>query len=136
MTPVPDPENPASQVTVLVADDDHGVRTLVRMLLQRAGYAVVQAASGREAYETMRERGHEVDVVLLDVMMPEMDGHEALPAMRSIDPGMPVVFFSGFDQTEVAEHLADADAYTSFIPKPFEKEELLGEIDRALRSRG
>jgi two-component system, cell cycle sensor histidine kinase and response regulator CckA len=135
MMAVPDLEDTATQATVLVADDDHGVRTLVRMLLQRAGYTVVQAASGREAYETMRDRGHEVDVVLLDVMMPEMDGHEALPAMRGIDPEVPVVFFSGFDQTEVAEHLTGTGAYTSFIPKPFEKEELIGEIARALRSR-
>jgi two-component system, cell cycle sensor histidine kinase and response regulator CckA len=135
MMAVPELEDPTTRATVLVADDDHGVRTLVRMLLQRAGYAVVQAASGREAYEAVRERGHEVDVVLLDVMMPEMDGHEALPAMRSVDPDMPVVFFSGFDQTEVAEHLTGVGAYTSFIPKPFEKDELLEELDRALRSR-
>jgi two-component system, cell cycle sensor histidine kinase and response regulator CckA len=135
MSPMQSPMDAPSGATVLVADDDAGVRALVRILLQRAGYTVVQAASGREACDAIRDRGHELDAVLLDVMMPEMDGHEALPAMRSIEPGMPVVFFSGFDQTEVAEHLTGTGAYTSFIPKPFEKEELIEAVELAVRSR-
>jgi two-component system, cell cycle sensor histidine kinase and response regulator CckA len=132
---MPPPTDAPSRATVLVADDDAGVRALVRILLQRAGYTVVQAASGREAFHAIRDRGHELDAVLLDVMMPEMDGHETLPAMRSIDPGMPVVFFSGFDQTEVAEHLTGTGAYTAFIPKPFEKEELIEAVELAVQSR-
>jgi DNA-binding NtrC family response regulator len=126
----------SAEATVLVADDDDGVRTLVVVLLQRAGYRVLQATTGREAFEVMQRRGGELQAVLLDVMMPEMDGHEALPAMREVDPGMPVVFFSGFDQTEVAEHLVGAGAYTSFLPKPFENEELIEEVGRAVASRG
>ena len=121
--------------TVLVADDDEGVRTLVTILLRRAGYQVVQAANGREALDTVRDRGNEIDTVLLDVLMPEMDGHDTLPAVRGVEPKMPVIFISGFDQNEVADHLTGAEAHTSFLPKPFENAELLAEVRRAVHSR-
>ena len=124
-----------SDATVLVVDDDDGVRTLVTVLLQRAGYTVWQATTGREAFEAIREHGGQLDAILLDVMMPEMDGHEALPALRGVEPEMPVVFFSGFDQTEVAEHLTASEVYTSFLPKPFENVDLLEEVRRAVQSR-
>ncbi len=122
------------QITVLVADDDTGVRSLARILLRRAGYEVLEATTGREALWEMERHGDVVDVVLLDVMMPEMNGHEALDELRRTHPDVPVVFFSGFDQTEVAEHLAAPTAYTSFMPKPFENEELVDEIARAAAS--
>lgn len=121
--------------TVLVADDDPGVRALVAIVLQRAGYTVVQAGTGREACDSVQGRRAGFDAALLDVMMPEMTGHEALPLMREADPQLPVVFFSGFDRNEVADHLADPPAYTSFIPKPFENADLVEEIRRAIRSR-
>ncbi|MEX1178764.1 MAG: response regulator [Nitriliruptor sp.] len=121
--------------TILVVDDDSGVRQLVTFLLQRSGYAVVEAVNGREAVDRVRERGGDIGAVLLDVMMPEMTGHEALPAMRQLRPDLPVIFFSGFDQNEVAEHLTGSSAYTSFVPKPFENRELIEEIQRAVENR-
>lgn len=121
--------------TILIVDDDSGVRTVVTFLLRRSGYTTIQAVNGREAVDTVRERGSELGAVLLDVMMPEMNGHEALPAMRELLPDLPVVFFSGFDQNEVAEHLTGSSAYTSFVPKPFENRDLLEEIQRAVESR-
>ena len=121
--------------TILVVDDDVGVRTLVTVLLRRSGYTIVQAVNGQEAVDTVRERGSELGAVLLDVMMPVMNGHEALPAMRELHPHLPVVFFSGCDQNEVAEHLTGSSAYTSFVPKPFENRDLVEEIQRAVESR-
>jgi two-component system, cell cycle sensor histidine kinase and response regulator CckA len=139
MAPVEDPTLGATRApeggTVLVADDDPGVRTLVALILRRAGYTVVQASNGRQACESVQGGDTEFDAALLDVMMPEMTGQEALPIMRTADPDLPVVFFSGFDHTEVADHLADPSAYTSFIPKPFENADLVDEIARAIRSR-
>lgn len=120
---------------ILVVDDDAGVRKLVTLVLTRSGFDVVRAASGREAVDVVRERGSEIDAVLLDVTMPVMDGHEAFTAMRAEQPQIPVVFFSGFDRGEVAEHLGESSAYTSFIPKPFENRDLLEEIRRAARGR-
>ena len=120
--------------TILVADDDAGVRKLVTFLLRRSGYTIIEAVNGREAVDTVGERGGDLGAVLLDVMMPEMNGHEALPAMRELRPDLPVVFFSGFDQNEVAEHLTGSSAYTSFVPKPFDNRGLIEEIQRAVDS--
>lgn len=124
------------QPIVLVADDDAGVRALVRIVLRRAGYTVLEARTGREALDTVRGRGEVLDAVLLDVMMPEMNGHEALPELRRARPDLPVVFFSGFDVNEVAEHLASPGAYTAFVPKPFENDELVAEVRRAVEHGG
>lgn len=121
--------------TVLVADDDAGVRALAAILLRRSGYTVIEATTGREALGAVREHGRELDAVLLDIMMPEMNGPEALPELRAQHPDLPVVFFSGFDRNEVAEQLAAPSAYTSFVPKPFENEELVTEVARAVDSR-
>lgn len=126
---------PTRTATVLVVDDDPGVRTLVGFVLERDGYGVIAAANGREAVEAVAEHGEDIDVVLLDVMMPVMDGHEALPAMRDLRPDLPVVFFSGFDHNEVAEHLRDPQAYTSFVPKPFRNDDLVAELRLAIDSR-
>lgn len=130
---VGDPEPGSTRV--LVVDDDPGVRTLVVFVLERAGYRVLEAADGQVACDTVQERGDELDVVLLDVRMPRMDGHEALPTIRVAQPGLPVIFYSGFDHNEVAQHLTSPSAYTSFLPKPFENDELLDEVARAAGHR-
>ncbi|MFA9431843.1 response regulator [Egicoccus sp. AB-alg2] len=124
-----------SSTTVLVVDDDAMVRDVTSLILRHAGYDVVLADNGRQAVDLVRERGGSVDVVLLDVMMPEMTGHDAFPRLREAEPDLPVVFFSGFDQSEVADHLAGAGAYTSFIAKPYRNDELCAEIARAAASR-
>lgn len=124
----------ANDAVILVADDDAGVRMVVTIMLQRAGFTVVHASTGREAVDRVRERGGRVDAVLLDVMMPEMNGHEALPAMRELRPDLPVVFFGGFDRSEVVDHLVAPSAYTSFLPKPFETAELVEAVGRAVAS--
>jgi two-component system, cell cycle sensor histidine kinase and response regulator CckA len=132
---MPDRSAPLAGTTVLVTDDDVGVRTLISFVLERAGSTVVQAGTGREAVDVVRDRCEDIDAVLLDVMMPEMNGPEALPEMRGECPGLPVVFFSGFDRNEVADHLVDPPAYTSFVPKPCENDALIAEMQRAIRSR-
>jgi two-component system, cell cycle sensor histidine kinase and response regulator CckA len=121
--------------TVLFTDDDLGVRTVLTFVLERAGFQVVHAGDGEEAVARVREHGDAIDVVLLDVMMPVMDGREALPLLRAEQPDLPVVFFSGFDRNEVAEQLASSSAYTSFLPKPTDHGELVAELHRAIASR-
>lgn len=118
--------------TVLIVDDERDVRTVARIMLERAGYNVVEAANGREAVESLRTRPGDVDVVLLDIMMPEMGGREALPALRAVVPTLPVVFFSGYDRNEVASALEPEGPHTSFIAKPFSKADLISEIERAV----
>ncbi|MFA9444645.1 response regulator [Egicoccus sp. AB-alg6-2] len=125
----------ATEGTVLVVDDDAMVRQVTALLLRKAGYEVVQATNGREAVERVTEQADALDVVLLDVMMPVMTGHEAFPRMRAAAPRLPIVFFSGFDQSEVAEHLVDPTAHTAFLPKPYTDTDLYDAIAQAVASR-
>ena len=131
-----DEQRPDSLRTVLLVDDEAHVRLLTEKMLERSGYEVVQASNGREAIEVFTERGDEIDVVLLDVMMPVMTGHEAILELRQIDPDLPVVFFSGYDQGEVAEHLSDPSTTTRFLAKPFTMAQLDENIRAALAPGG
>lgn len=125
-------EDAGERRSVLVVDDEVDVRQIAKLMLRRGEHPVLEAGNGVEAVEVVRERGDEIGVVLLDVMMPRMTGHEALPLIRELRPDMPVVFFSGYDRGEVAGHLERASAHTSFLPKPFAREDLLAAVDSAL----
>lgn len=118
--------------TVLVVDDDADVRHVVRVMLRRGGHDVLEAEDGEAGVDVVRERGAGIDAVLLDVMMPRMTGHEALPAIRELVPDMPVVFFTGYDRSEVAEYLDETGAHTGFLAKPFDKDDLLEAIAEAV----
>lgn len=120
--------------TVLVVDDEPDVRHVVSLMLRREGYEVLEAGDGEAAVEVVRAARGAVDAVLLDVMMPRMTGHEALPAIRALAPETPVVLFSGYAREEVAEHLDNATVHTSFVPKPFDRTDLLAAIDEAVRA--
>jgi len=78
---------------ILVVDDDDGMRHLLRRMLERAGFAVVTAAHGREALERIRTRT--IDVVITDMVMPEMDGIELTRALVAEYPGLPIIAISG-----------------------------------------
>lgn len=117
--------------TVLVIDDDHDVRKVTSILLERAGYTVLAAPDAEEGLDVLGARSDDIDVVLLDIMMPGMTGKDALPRIRELRADLPVVFFSGYGRDEVAEHLAE-DPHTSFLAKPSDIATLAGEIARAV----
>lgn len=121
--------------TLLVVDDEPDVRTVAGLMVRKGGYEVVEAANGREAVEALAARTETIVAVLLDVTMPEMNGHEALPKLRELVPGLPVVLISGYDRGEVAQHLSDPSAPTEFVPKPFTRQQLLAAIARVVAAR-
>lgn len=129
---VPDPGRDA---TILVVDDEADVRTVVRLIARRQGYRTVEAANGQEAIDVLTDRTQPIDAVVLDVTMPVMTGHEALPKLRELVPDLPVVLISGYDRSEVAQHLSGPTAQTDFLPKPFTKQQLLAAISRAVTTR-
>ena len=115
--------------TILIADDDLAVRTILRAVLQREGYGVVEAANGREALEALHQA--RPALVMLDVEMPEMDGWEALERIREITD-VPVMMLSAHaGEAHMVRGLrAGADDY---VAKPFTKNELLARVDALLR---
>ncbi len=120
--------------TVLVADDEDGVRHVAREFLAHAGFDVLEAADGAAAVEQVRRSGGAVDVVLLDVTMPRMDGLEAFVEIRALAPGVPVVFMSGY--SEVPGTITAVTEGTSFLEKPFSFESLGAKIGEAMATPG
>jgi two-component system cell cycle sensor histidine kinase/response regulator CckA len=113
--------------TVLVAEDVDSVRDVVASLLRRAGYRVLTAADGESAVRVFREHHSEIDLVLLDVVMPKLSGPQAFEEMKAIKPAVRGVFTSGY--ADAASFRAVRSTGAALVPKPYEPAALL----RALR---
>jgi CheY-like chemotaxis protein len=109
--------------TILVVDDEEGVRSLAASVLEEAGYTVELAGDGAEAIERLRELGDDVRLVLLDLTMPQLGGAEAAVELRQIQPDIPIIAMSGYGDIEVMQQFSDA-AVDDFLPKPFTPDEL------------
>lgn len=120
---------------ILVADDDESVRAFLRTLLVRAGYEVVEAATGNAALALIAEE-RSIDLLVLDVRMPARDGIEVTRRVRA-DPAtalLPIILVTGLGALEDKVAGLDAGA-TDFLTKPFEAPELLARIRAALRTK-
>ncbi|HUF11610.1 MAG TPA: sigma-54 dependent transcriptional regulator [Longimicrobiales bacterium] len=118
--------------SILIVDDESNVRRMLGRLLESEGHAVLEAANGREALE--RVRSSEPDVVLLDLVMPEMDGLQTLTRLADEAPGLPVVMMSGRASVTDAVHATKVGAF-HFLEKPLNPETVLLTLRRALELR-
>lgn len=109
---------------VLVVDDEDAVRRLVCAVLERQGYAVRQAPNGREALALL-DTGVEFDLVVSDVIMPEMGGRELGRHLRTLHPQLPVLFMSGYSHEEMDVQGGMLEEGLVLIPKPFSVGQLL-----------
>lgn len=113
----------SGSATVLLVEDEDAVRMgNVRALASR-GYTVHEASSGVEALEVYNELGGKVDIVVSDVVMPEMDGPTLLKELRKLQPDIRFIFVSGYAEDAFAKSLP-ADAKFGFLPKPFSLKQL------------
>jgi CheY-like chemotaxis protein len=120
--------------TILVAEDEPGVRTLVCETLKQLGYTVLQAADGDEALRILEQHGP-VHMLLTDVIMPVMGGRELAKRVSSLEPGTKVVYMSGYtDQTLAFYGLPQPD--TAFIHKPFTPAALARKLRQVLSAVG
>jgi two-component system cell cycle sensor histidine kinase/response regulator CckA len=103
--------------TVLVAEDDPGVRALIVATLQRYGYQVMAAVNGRQALELFGTYGHAVDLIVTDVNMPELKGPELIKTLAADGNALPVLYISGF--TAETLRLSEAPPRHAFLAKPF-----------------
>jgi len=117
--------------TLLVVDDEPLVRNVARVLLESAGFDVVEAANGLEAVDLYRARAGEIRAVLLDVTMPGLGGVEALKRIRELDPVAPVILSSGYDERDTLAHL-DRDQGVEFLQKPYRAHTLLAKLRTVL----
>ena len=117
--------------TILVVDDEPTVLNLCRRILERGGYSVVTAAGGAEALRRLTSGPAPIDLALLDVMMPVMNGIELARRIQAEKPEMPVVLMTGFGPQEIARVAGETNPYR-VIWKPFKTESLLRMIENAL----
>jgi hypothetical protein len=118
----------AAQGTVLVVEDDSGVRRVTVRILERHGYDVLTAADAAEALELVQSRGGELGLVITDVVMPGMSGLELARRLGETRPDVPVIFVSGY--TDRPDELPDG---ALFLGKPFTSTGLLQEVAGAWR---
>jgi CheY-like chemotaxis protein len=124
----------ASTGRVLIVDDGEMNRKVLRAALEREGHATEQAANGQEALRLLADRP--VDVVLLDLVMPEMDGYETLAAIKA-DEGLrhlPVIVISGVDELDSVVRCIEMGA-ADYLPKPFNASLLRARINASLAGK-
>jgi two-component system cell cycle sensor histidine kinase/response regulator CckA len=117
--------------TILVADDEPTVCSLASRMLRRFGFEVLVAEDGLQAVEIFRERHRDIACVLLDLTMPRMDGEEAFQEFRRIDPSVPVVLSSGFNEQDVVQRFT-GQGLAGFVQKPYRLENLAAALEKVL----
>jgi PAS domain S-box-containing protein len=125
------PEALRGSGTVLVVDDEEIIRSSARNVLELFGYRVIMAEDGQQAVRIYEQRAGEIDIVLLDLLMPHMGGETAYGRLRLVRPDVRVVLTSGHSDTE-AQARFTGKALAGFIKKPYTAVELALEIKRAL----
>lgn len=120
-----------AQKTILVVDDEPSNVTLTKEVLQQLGYRVFTAGSGQEAITVYLEHEREIDLVILDLIMPGMGGGKTFDALHTIDPGVKVLLSSGYSADGEAKKILDRGC-GGFIQKPFRIAEISQKIEEVL----
>ena len=116
---------------ILLVEDEEAVRAFSVRALQARGYTVHEASSGVHALEVMQEVDGEIDLVVSDVVMPEMDGPTLLTELRKARPDLKIIFVSGYAEEAFEKHLA-ADEEFAFLSKPFSLKQLATKVKEVL----
>jgi two-component system cell cycle sensor histidine kinase/response regulator CckA len=116
---------------VLLVEDEDVVRNLPRARWRRQGYEVLEAGTGVEALEVMEREKGKVDIVVSDVIMPEMDGPTLLKELRKTNPGLKFIFVSGYPDDAFKKTLDENEAY-AFLAKPFTLPQLAAKVKEQL----
>lgn len=120
--------------TILVAEDEEVIRELLTEMLSDEGYQVLVAENGKEALDIYSKEGSGVDLVILDMIMPEVNGVEAFRQMKQLDPQAKILLSSGYTQESEAQSILNEGAL-GFIQKPYAVNELLSKIRSILDGR-
>ncbi len=128
------PDNDPSRLgRILLVEDEMEVREMAMAALEMQGYQVTAVTNGREARDYYREHWGQVDLVLSDVVMPELDGGELLAEIQKVNPAARVLLMSGYTSEATAAELLRRGA-RSFLSKPYSLEDLWSAVEQALHS--
>src|SRR3954451_10082025 len=119
------------QGTILLVEDEDGLRSLNARGLRSRGYSVIEASNGLEAMEALDEKDGAVDLVVSDVVMPEMDGPTLLREMRKRNPSLKIIFVSGYAEEAFDKSLPENEQF-AFLPKPFALSALVEKVKETM----
>jgi two-component system cell cycle sensor histidine kinase/response regulator CckA len=119
------------QGIILLVEDEEGLRSLNARGLRSRGYSVIEASNGIEAMEALEEKNGAVDLVVSDVVMPEMDGPTLLKAMRDRNPDLRIIFVSGYAEDAFEKSLPKNQQF-AFLPKPFTLSQLVAAVKETM----
>jgi two-component system, cell cycle sensor histidine kinase and response regulator CckA len=116
--------------TILLVEDEAGLRDLLRKILRRQGYTVIEACDGAAAERLFETHANSIDLLLTDVVMPNMGGIELSQKLLAIRPGVKIVYMTGYAQNDALTNAVDRGA--ELIQKPFTPQALSKKIRKAL----
>lgn len=119
------PDRPAG--TILLAEDEYAVRALCSRVLTAAGYIVLEAADGAQAVAVARSHEGPIDLLVTDVVMPNISGREAADAIAALRPETRVLYMSGYTEDDIVRH-GVLRGLVAFLPKPFPPAVLLARV--------
>lgn len=122
----------ASNAKILIVDDLKDIRFILSAILSKEGYKVITADNGSAAIELVGKKLP--DVVVMDIVMPKIDGIEAMKRIKKFDPLIPIILITAYGRIDTAVHTVKLGAY-DYITKPFDNEKLLIAIKNALTER-
>ncbi|MFT7219824.1 MAG: signal transduction histidine kinase/CheY-like chemotaxis protein [Candidatus Azotimanducaceae bacterium] len=118
--------------TILFVDDEEDIRDLARLVLEDFGFNVIEAKDGHQAIQIFRAQSESIQLVMLDLMMPTKSGLQAYDELVAINSDVPIVFSSGFNESEALSHLPPT-ARTAFLKKPYLAEELRQFVQKVIQ---
>jgi len=119
------------QGTILLVEDEDGLRSLNARGLRSRGYTVIEAENGLDALEALEREEGAVDLVVSDVVMPEMDGPTMLTEMRKRNPELRIIFVSGYAEDAFEKSLPEGQQF-NFLPKPFTLAQLVAAVKETM----
>lgn len=129
----PSPDSRIRRGLILVIDDEESIRRISRFTLEKHGFQVITAKNGQEGLDHFLEHKGEIKAVVTDLMMPVMDGTEAIQRIHGIDPHVPIIAMSGLVEDERFTHEI-SEKFSRFLAKPFTAKKLIEALDRVLNT--
>ena len=116
---------------ILVVDDEESIREITKAMLENSGYKVATACDGAEGLAAYTKQQGQIKLVIMDMMMPILDGRQSIRALRKIDPDVKIIAVSGLASTGKTEAALEEDVFAS-LRKPYSSDVLLQKIAEAL----
>jgi CheY-like chemotaxis protein len=129
--PVPNEKAAATACTILLVDDEDALLEIGRQMLEHLGHTVIEAQSGKQAISEFTQHKDRIDLIILDILMPGMNGTKTYKRLKAINPQVRVLIASGFAIDDTVRGLLE-DGANGFLPKPFTLQELSMKVQKAL----